>query len=1337
MAVAQRVRQPFHQQDAGALGPSGAVGRRGERLAASVRGQRALAAELHEHAGRRHDRHSAREGHGALAGPQRPYRPVQRHQGRRAGGVHRHRGTLQSEGVGDAAGGHADRAAGQPVAVDALGALPELGPVLLEHRSEEDARPAAAQRVRVDAGALHGLPGGLQQHPLLRFHRQGLAGRDAEEGGVERVGVVEEPSVPYVTGAAPLQVGVVQVLQVPATVVREVADHVLPVDEQVPQLLGGRHPAGEAARHGHDRDRLVGGAGGVRRGPSGRCVVGPGEQAVQVGGGRGRRRVVEEGAGGEGRAGRRLQPVAQVDHGDGVEAERLERALPVDVMGPVVPEDDGDLLPYEVGRRFGRHRTGRGRRRGGAAGPPLRVRLGACLGTGLRAGVRILRGLGRRGRGQPVAPALEGVRRQAGRLRSAAEDGGPVDVDAAGPRLAGRQQEAVPAALAAAQGAHHQGVVVRAGRFEGLLHRRYEDRVGAHLDEAGEPVGQRGTDAGLEPDGLAQVPVPVLAVQPGLGEPCAGHGRVERHRAGHGVDPGEGAQHLVAGGLDLGTVRGVVDGDLAGADAGVRAVGQQVVEGLRIAGDHGRRGAVDRGDGQPPVVRGDQLAGRTGVHRDGRHAAAVGQDLADRPAAERHHPGSVLRRQGARHDGRGDLPLGVPEHRGGAHAHGPPHLGEGDHDGPQRRLDDVDAVEEPGAGGVPHHFGQRPVGVRGQGGLALRHARGEDGRRLQQCGGHARPLRPLAREDEHHAGVAAVGRGRRRRGGARGARHAADDVRGTGAGRQRPQTCPQGGVVLADDDGPVFEPGPPGGQRAGDGGRVGPRVQLQVGVQPRGLLAERGLVPRGHRPRQRAGGRYGVGVDGDGLGGDGGIGLGGDDGGTGIGGHGGGSTGGGRHGIGIGGGAGRGVGDDHVAVRTAQSERGDTRDEPAVLARPGPVVALHGEVQLGERDARVGPLVVEGGHHLAVADAGDDLQQSGDARRRLQVPDVRLDRADQDGGLPGPPGAERPAHGRGFQRVADLGAGAVQLHVLDVGGPDAGRPARVEEDRLLGAGVGNGQAVAAAVVVDGAALDDGQDPVAVGEGLPQGLEQDEAAALAARVPVGPRVEGIAAAVGREGVEALEAVAGEVGEDEVDPAGQHGVALSAQQALHAEVDGDEGRGLPGVDHRAGPSQAEVVGDPVGEEAALASGQAVPGHGVGAPAVQQGGVVVVDGAEEDPDPGAPQGVRGGSAVLHRLPAQLERQALLGVHGGRFRGRDLEEIGVEAVHRVEVSARQIGVSGAFRTPRFREFTDPGSTVLEKFPELARSGGSGDAAGVTHDRDLRAGFLVVTSGYIGSTHR
>ncbi len=235
--VAPRVRQPLDEQHADALGPTRAVGTGREGLAPAVGGQTVLTAELDEHVRGGKHRHAARERHRALAVAQRLHRQVQRDQRRGAGGVDRDRRALEAEGVGDTTGDHRGRVAGEQVALDALRHLVGHAGVARGGSADEDAGAAAADRRRVDAGPLEGLPGGLQQQPLLRVHRQRLARADAEERRIELGGVGEEPAAAGVEGALAVGVLVVQVVQSPPAVGRELADRVDAVGDQSPQRL--------------------------------------------------------------------------------------------------------------------------------------------------------------------------------------------------------------------------------------------------------------------------------------------------------------------------------------------------------------------------------------------------------------------------------------------------------------------------------------------------------------------------------------------------------------------------------------------------------------------------------------------------------------------------------------------------------------------------------------------------------------------------------------------------------------------------------------------------------------------------------------------------------------------------------------------------------------------------------------------------------------------------------------------------------------------------------------------------------------------------------------------
>ncbi|RYJ25410.1 hypothetical protein CU044_4295 [Streptomyces sp. L-9-10] len=174
VAVAAGVGQPLHEQHPDALAPAGAVGAVRERLAAAVHGQRALPAVLDECARRGHERGAARERQRALLAAQRDHREVQRHERRRACRVHRHRGPDEAERVGDPAGRDTAGAAVGEEALESLGRLRHPRRVVVVHDAREHAGPGVPGLYRVDARALEGLPGGLQQEPLLRVRRQRL-----------------------------------------------------------------------------------------------------------------------------------------------------------------------------------------------------------------------------------------------------------------------------------------------------------------------------------------------------------------------------------------------------------------------------------------------------------------------------------------------------------------------------------------------------------------------------------------------------------------------------------------------------------------------------------------------------------------------------------------------------------------------------------------------------------------------------------------------------------------------------------------------------------------------------------------------------------------------------------------------------------------------------------------------------------------------------------------------------------------------------------------------------------------------------------------------------------
>ncbi len=102
MAVPTRVREPFKEQNAGALAEAEAVRPRAERLAPAVWGQQPPAAEVDEGSRRRHHGHPTREGGHALPLAQRAHGQMQGDQRRGTRGVDGLGRSAQPQRAGDA-----------------------------------------------------------------------------------------------------------------------------------------------------------------------------------------------------------------------------------------------------------------------------------------------------------------------------------------------------------------------------------------------------------------------------------------------------------------------------------------------------------------------------------------------------------------------------------------------------------------------------------------------------------------------------------------------------------------------------------------------------------------------------------------------------------------------------------------------------------------------------------------------------------------------------------------------------------------------------------------------------------------------------------------------------------------------------------------------------------------------------------------------------------------------------------------------------------------------------------------------------------------------------------
>ena len=147
------------------------------------------------------------------------------------------------------------------------------------------------------------------------------------------------------------------------------------------------------------------------------------------------------------------------------------------------------------------------------------------------------------------------------------------------------------------------------------------------------------------------------------------------------------------------------------------------------------------------------------------------------------------------------------------------------------------------------------------------------------------------------------------------------------------------------------------------------------------------------------------------------------------------------------------------------------------------------------------------------------------------------------------------------------------LDVAQIGRRHAGVGQCLADDGLLRRAVGSCQAVAAAVLVDGRAAQDGQDIIAVAQRIGQALEDDDAGPLPTDVTVGAGVKRLAAAVGSHHPRLGEGNGQFRREQKVDAAGQGQVALATAQTLHRQMGGDERRGTGRVDGQTRPAQIQ--------------------------------------------------------------------------------------------------------------------------------------------------------------------
>ena len=657
-----------------------------------------------------------------------------------------------------------------------------------------------------------------------------------------------------------------------------------------------------------------------------------------------------------------------------------------------------------------------------------------------------------------------------------------------------------------------------------------------------------------------------------------------------------------------------------------------------------------------------------------RHRPAGGQRAHERPATgSEAHP--VLQPEGPRREGGSDLPRAVPQHRLRNHPDSLPQLGQRRRQRKQRRLRPLRPVDVSAGLVTPeHHREQRRSPLLPEHRLAAVQHRARRRLPLVQLAPHSGPLAPLPGVEERH-----LARGR--------------PFRLAVPGQEPRQLLPQLPGVSEDEPGAHPEVAPPHARRPRRIreprrtpllGRPVPRFVQPLAVPPRQVPEGFSAPGRERQDARLPPGRREV-LAGPGWPGDGN----------------------------------RGAGllpgppvalQDEVGVRPEEREGAHRRAGWAAgNLRPARGLRRHPHRERVPLDPGVRRFEMQLARDPSVTERQQHLHQSGDARRRLQMADVRLHRTEQQRAIRLPPLSVHRRRRPHLDGISELRPRPVRLQVVHGGRRNPRLAERLPDHRLLRGAVRDREPRARPVLVHRRTEQHSQDPVSVPFGVSQPLQDEHSAALAAHEPVRRRIECLAAAVGRQHPRRLQGFDAARVEQHVHSAGKREVGLAPLQRGHRLVDRHQRRRARRVhgDRRSRPSQRE--GDPPRPRR-----EAAPAQRVGrALAVEQPLEVAARDAGVHPAAAALQ-PRVHPRVFERLPAHLQEQPLLGIHQLRLHGSDPEEPRIQPVHFLQVAAPASAAGRGLASGG-----DGAAARRQRAPERRRTPAPREPAGHSDDRD------------------
>ena len=386
-----------------------------------------------------------------------------------------------------------------------------------------------------------------------------------------------------------------------------------------------------------------------------------------------------------------------------------------------------------------------------------------------------------------------------------------------------------------------------------------------------------------------------------------------------------------------------------------------------------------------------------------------------------------------------------------------------------------------------------------------------------------------------------------------------------------------------------------------------------------------------------------------------------------------------------------------------------------VAHRPSQGGGRHLQPPLRHRNFGVGLGKMQRGGNLAVMQRQHHLDQTGDPTGRSQMGQVGFNRPEPQGMIRVAALSQHRAQGGGFDRVAQLRAGAVAIDIVHLPRQPPGLGVGPAQHRLLSGPAGGGHAVGAAVLGGPVATDHRQHPVAVLLRLGQRFEHHQATAFAQHNAVAGGVKGPAAVALRQHPQLGQPNHLIRAGQHADPARQRGVTFAAPQGLHRLMHRQQRGRADRIDGKARPFQVEKIGNPVGDNPAIAAGSGV------AVDPRQMHVVVPSvfafgDAEKDAAGAALHRVATQAGVIEGLLGHLQGDALLRIHGAGFARRNTEIVRVEAVHVAQHRPRagdhlprrqDLWVVKKIDVPTFRRYVvNQVLAVAQHFPEAGRIG-------------------------------